>query len=216
VNTCMHTSAPSTSVVRSDTRQRLLAAAARVFARDGLTGATTRAIASEAGVNEVTLFRHFQSKERLIAAVVGENFGPHATAGQTEIPRFSDDFSADLLALAHCYEKQLAENLPLVRTLIGESHHHDHHSHERTVFKGIFLPLKEAALHRIEAAQAAGALRRDLRADILSDLFFATIFTGVLRRGSSHIPLAYSAREYLKSAVVLFLDGAASRPPVQP
>ena len=52
-------------------RQRLLAAATTVFGRDGLEGATTRAISREAGVNEVTLFRLFQSKENLLAAVVG-------------------------------------------------------------------------------------------------------------------------------------------------
>ena len=43
----------------SDTHQKLLVAAARVFARDGLEGATTRQIAREAGVNEVTLFPAF-------------------------------------------------------------------------------------------------------------------------------------------------------------
>ena len=52
------------------TRERLLNAAARAFARDGLRGATTREIAREAGVNEVTLFRHFKSKEQLLRAVL--------------------------------------------------------------------------------------------------------------------------------------------------
>ncbi len=204
----MTRTAPLSPTTRPDTRQRLLGAAARVFAREGLTGATTRAIAEEAGVNEVTLFRHFQSKEKLIAAVVGENFGPHAPGAQVDIPEFSDNFRADLVALAKCYDRHLAENLPLVRTMIGESHHHDHCSHERSVFKGIFLPLKEAALHRVEAAQKAGAIRRDVRADVLSDLFFGMVFTGVLRRGTGHITLPYSAHEYLETAVTLFMEGA--------
>ena len=55
----------------ADTRTRLLEAAARVFAKSGLAGSTTRAIADEAGVNEVTLFRHFQTKDRLLAAEIG-------------------------------------------------------------------------------------------------------------------------------------------------
>lgn len=38
----------------------------RVFAESGFRGATTRRIAQEAGVNEVTLFRHFKSKTALI------------------------------------------------------------------------------------------------------------------------------------------------------
>jgi AcrR family transcriptional regulator len=47
-------------------RQKLLDAALRVFAESGFRGATTRRIAEEAGVNEVTLFRHFKSKTALI------------------------------------------------------------------------------------------------------------------------------------------------------
>jgi AcrR family transcriptional regulator len=41
------------------TKKRILAAAELVFSRDGFQGATTREIARQAGVNEVTLFRHF-------------------------------------------------------------------------------------------------------------------------------------------------------------
>ena len=47
---------PDKPAVPAGTRQRLLDAAARVFARSGLEGATTREIAREAKVNEVTLF----------------------------------------------------------------------------------------------------------------------------------------------------------------
>ncbi len=47
-------------------RQKLLEATLRVFAEAGFRGATTRRIAEEAGVNEVTLFRHFRSKAVLI------------------------------------------------------------------------------------------------------------------------------------------------------
>lgn len=38
----------------------------RVFTESGFRGATTRRIAEAAGVNEVTLFRHFKSKSALI------------------------------------------------------------------------------------------------------------------------------------------------------
>lgn len=47
-------------------RDRLLEAAARVFAESGFRGATTRRIAEVAGVNEVTLFRLFGSKAQLL------------------------------------------------------------------------------------------------------------------------------------------------------
>ncbi|TAM56322.1 TetR/AcrR family transcriptional regulator [bacterium] len=53
------------------TRDRILAAAREVYVRNnGSRGATTREIAQLAGVNEVTLFRHFGSKERLLASMI--------------------------------------------------------------------------------------------------------------------------------------------------
>ena len=54
-------------------RERILEAAARVYAKHGFRGATTRLIAAEAGVNEVTLFRTFGSKGALLEAVLDEN-----------------------------------------------------------------------------------------------------------------------------------------------
>jgi AcrR family transcriptional regulator len=48
-----------------DIRERILEAAAKVYAQHGYRGATTRLIAGEAGVNEVTLFRTFGSKASL-------------------------------------------------------------------------------------------------------------------------------------------------------
>jgi AcrR family transcriptional regulator len=54
-------------------RERILDAAARVYAKHGFRGATTRLIAIEAGVNEVTLFRTFGSKGALLEAVLTQN-----------------------------------------------------------------------------------------------------------------------------------------------
>ena len=51
-------------------REALIDAAIRVFSEAGLRGATTRRIAQEADVNEVTLFRHFKSKDDLITAAL--------------------------------------------------------------------------------------------------------------------------------------------------
>jgi len=49
-----------------DIRDRLLHAAAQVYSETGFRGTTTRRIAQLAGVNEITLFRHFGNKEALV------------------------------------------------------------------------------------------------------------------------------------------------------
>ena len=53
-----------------DLPTRILEAAARVYAETGFRGTTTRRVAQEAGVNEVTLFRHFGTKEALVKAAL--------------------------------------------------------------------------------------------------------------------------------------------------
>ncbi len=53
-----------------DTRDQILAAATTVFAQHGFRGSTTRRIADAAGVNEVTLFRYFGSKDALLEEAV--------------------------------------------------------------------------------------------------------------------------------------------------
>lgn len=60
----------------SDTRTQILNAAARLMASFGLKGTTTRAIAREAGVNEVTIFRLFGTKDTLFNAIIESLFPP--------------------------------------------------------------------------------------------------------------------------------------------
>jgi AcrR family transcriptional regulator len=192
----------------SSTRQRLLEGAARVFARDGIAGSTTREIAREAGVNEVTLFRHFQSKDGLIAAVIRENFGAAAIQAHQVPPVLTSDLREDLTKHAVRYDELLKENLPLIRTMIGEIHHHA--DHELQVFKAIFRPLRESLLARLQAASADGHLIAGVDPEILADLFLGMIFTGVLRRNVPHLKLEYTAETYLEAAVDLVVRGAGT------
>jgi AcrR family transcriptional regulator len=55
-----------------ETRREILRAAGASFAASGFVGATTRAVATRAGVNVATLHYHFGSKEGLYRAVLGE------------------------------------------------------------------------------------------------------------------------------------------------
>ena len=61
-----------------ETQTQLLEAAAELIAERGYVGTTTSAIAEQAGVNEVTLFRRFGSKAgilRALAAVAAASRG---------------------------------------------------------------------------------------------------------------------------------------------
>lgn len=55
-------------------RDRIMRAAARLFAYQGYHGASTRQIAHLADVSELTIFRQFKDKESLFWSTLGENF----------------------------------------------------------------------------------------------------------------------------------------------
>lgn len=50
------------------TSEKLLLAAIELMSEKGYDGTTTKEIARSAGVNELTLFRHFGTKQKLIEA----------------------------------------------------------------------------------------------------------------------------------------------------
>jgi AcrR family transcriptional regulator len=102
-----------------NTRARIMQAASQLFTEKGYTGTTTRAIAELAGVNEVTLFRHFGTKEKL-AKVIMDQFGGLAIAGDLEA-RFSGDYIQDLTLMAQVMMKVMTERSDAIRMAICEA-----------------------------------------------------------------------------------------------
>jgi TetR/AcrR family transcriptional regulator len=60
-----------------DTRQVILEAALRVFARSGVSAATLDDIATEANVSRGALCWHFHNKEELLTGII-KHYGPHS------------------------------------------------------------------------------------------------------------------------------------------
>ncbi len=100
-----------------DIRDRILDAAKRVYEQHGFRGATTRLIAIEAGVNEVTLFRTFGSKAALFEALMQNH------VSQSPIPPLPDnpdDPEGDLTEWVSSVLGHMRENRALIRTSFGE------------------------------------------------------------------------------------------------
>jgi AcrR family transcriptional regulator len=102
-------------------RDQLLTAAARLYAEAGYRGATTRRIALQAGVNEITLFRHFRSKEALLREAI-------ARAGcsplHDPLPQAPRDPFREVRDWAKTHIAELRERRSLIRTCMGESEEH--------------------------------------------------------------------------------------------
>jgi len=59
-----------------ETKQRILDAAERLFAADGVTGTSLRSVIREADVNLAAVHYHFGSKDALVNAVIARHFQP--------------------------------------------------------------------------------------------------------------------------------------------
>ena len=185
------------------TRQRLLDAAYRVCAERGLHGATTREIADEARVNEVTLFRHFGNKEKLIAALFERSVAAQAESLSDTEPD-ANDLERDLRRYAVRYNEMLFTNQALIRTIIGESRRHPEQA--RQVICESVKPMRERLTAYLAAAQEAGSVRRDLIIGPAIDAFTGMLLSGMLRR-TGFKELDYSQEEYVNQCVDLFLRG---------
>jgi AcrR family transcriptional regulator len=98
-------------------RNRILDAAARVYAELGFRGATTRRIADVAGVNEVTIFRIFGSKAKLMA----EAISPSPEPGQfARLPNVPVDPEAELSAWIVGQLEFLRGRRNLIRRTMGD------------------------------------------------------------------------------------------------
>jgi len=53
-------------------RERILQAARELFYRDGINAVSVEAIAAAAGTNKMTLYRHFSSRDELVAAYLSQ------------------------------------------------------------------------------------------------------------------------------------------------
>jgi AcrR family transcriptional regulator len=95
----------------ADTEERILDAALKIFASEGYAGATTRRIAQEANVTEMTLFRKFKTKENLLKEVLKKNtetfFKPDSLLPKDK----NADLNTSLQSLGHNLAKAMRDKM---------------------------------------------------------------------------------------------------------
>lgn len=95
------------------TKDKIIDAAIELVNEKGYKGATTRAIAERAGVNEVTLFRHFGNKKGIVEAAIDKYAFVDLLANTFE-QKIIWDLKQDLKMLAKEYQLLVEEKKPLI------------------------------------------------------------------------------------------------------
>jgi AcrR family transcriptional regulator len=163
------------------TRRRLIDAARTEFGEKGIDAATTRGIAERAGCNEVTLFRHFESKQKLLGAVVRET--AEEFLGLCECPEaFSGDPAKDLLRFARTYNESLERCEGMARALIGEGRRQPTLCKE--LIGDVLQPFHRGIAAYLDLRKKEGVVRRNLDTMAFAEIFTSTLMGGLLRRSS--------------------------------
>jgi AcrR family transcriptional regulator len=157
------------------TRDRILDAALKLFSQKGFLGATTRGIARDAGVAEVTLFRHFGSKEKLFEEVIrGYSFLP---AMKGILPGLEQaGYEETLLSIACRFLGTLEERRDLIRIMLAERHFYT--TQVKKIFRGMLGEVFGMLADYFRRLQRQGMLR-DFDPDDAARAFLGAFFAYV-------------------------------------
>ena len=166
------------SAAERETGDAILKAAAELIGEHGYKGTTTRAIAERAGVNEVTLFRRFGSKQGVLRAL-GELWARSMAGFAVDAIPDPADTRGTLEALARIEVRQALEmgaaalrlaldarSVPEVAEVLGGGP-------QRNL---------EGLADYLTARQGAGDLRPDLDPHVMAEAFFTLTSTFVMSR----------------------------------
>lgn len=171
-----------------DVRAQLLDAAVNVFAEVGFRGATTRRIAQVAGVNEVTLFRHFGSKEGLIMEAIYRSL--EALRSEAQLPDEPQDPRAELLDWTTKHYQFLLEHHRLIKAAMAEAQTRpDMSCVGQRVSEHVDVPL-QAYIMRL---QARGLCAADVDPVVAASTLSGVIFADAM--GREIHPACYSFSE---------------------
>ncbi len=187
-----------------ETRQRILQAAAKIISQKGYARATTRLIAQEADVNEVTLFRHFGSKQNLLTALV-EDFDRVSALTEAMKNNFTGDLQHDLLVMGNIFFQAIMARHEAIRLMLCES--------------AEFPDLREALAHNPRhlrqqlaaylAEQIAEGKVRALQTEVMAQMFWGMFFAyGIsVQILKEEIEPAISPEDLVANFVDMFMNG---------
>ena len=190
-----------------ETRKRILQAAAQVFAEKGYARATTRALAAAAGVNEVTLFRHFGNKQNLFAAVIDEYAASALTAALEA--QLTGEYHQDLLTMGGHVMQLLFERRDAVRLMLCEA---AHFPGVREVMAQNPRQLRQALARYLQQQMEQGRVRR-AHPEAMAQAFWGMFFAYAISLGILAEPVSpeLSLEELVAQFVDIFVNGTIAR-----
>ncbi|MDM5247586.1 TetR/AcrR family transcriptional regulator [Lysinibacillus sp. G4S2] len=187
------------------TAEKIIEAALHLVSEKGYTAATTKSIAELAGVNEVTIFRHFGNKRGILKAII-EQFSYYPLLQHELNKNITWDLETDLLNLSIKHFNFLMSIKDFVMIGFKEAMQFPEINEE---IANIPLHIKNELIHYFEEMHERGKIREiDMEAAALS--LIAINFGHFMSRARletlvSDMPI----EELLKTSVSIFSRGLA-------
>ncbi len=187
-----------------ETRDRILEASARLFTSRGYKKTTTKLIAQEAGVNEVTIFRLFGKKKAIVEEIITEkltHIDPMALYFKDQV---TYDLSEDLYQSSVLYFRAQSKNFPFILTLLDELGPDFVHTFSK-------LPARIVATYKAYFDQMVDkGLLKETDTDFLAKTFVTLISGLVVNKvmtGDQIIDM--SGEDFIKKYTKIFVSGIA-------
>ncbi len=196
-------------MAKTDTKTQILDAALELISQDGLKATTTKAIAEKASVNEVTLFRHFESKEKLFLAVIDREAMVRFEIIQHEIEP-SGDLVNELTMIGSFMSRGMLGKANFFKLMVMEVNRYPE------IFDHIgAVPM--AAIDMLEKyfdkAKTMGIVRNDVDSEIMAIAFFSYLFRILVTTAflGDDIFMKNRTDDGMRQFAEIFVNGVAKR-----
>lgn len=191
------------------TSDKLLSAAIDLMAEKGYHATTTKEIAAAAGVNEVTLFRHFGSKQKLLEAAFDRyHYGDEMTKLFKE--KLEGELHPDLLLISRTYHTIMTRNRKMIMIGIREAGSIPGVDEQASRHP---QKLKQLLTEYFTAMQQAGKIREDVNPELQALSFmwmnYGAFVTGMSTGG---VQPGISMDEFIEESVLTFVRALTPAP----
>lgn len=198
------------SSTRKSTKARLIEAALDLFAEKGVTETTTKAVAQRAQVNEVTLFRKFGSKHRLMLAVIEDSaIFTNLVHGVVNRANTQESLAQFIKIYASESLRTLAKAPELIRSVVGEAGNYPLEN-RLALGKGLTEANRCLASYLAEAIAKQGwqpRLSSEQIVSLLNGLLIGYFIIKTTCEGYEGYELWESEEEFLDGLVTLLTQG---------
>ncbi len=187
------------------TKDKILESSLKLFSRKGFLGATTKEIAKEAGIAEVTLFRHFPSKEKLFEEVISTySFLPALKGLLPEAAKMP--YEKTLSVIARRFLETLTKRKDLIQIMHSEVHRYPEKIHK--IYHTFIDEMFKTLAAYFKSMQEKGILSKfdtELGARMFLGMFYAHFIGEELKMFKKYRPA--DTDKTIKEFVSIFIKG---------